>query len=942
MQKLTLLFAILFLVGTLSAQGTISGTVIDEDSAEPVMFANITLPGTEPLVGGQTDLDGKFQLTVPAGTYTLTISYVGYPTKTIEGIAVADGEITYQDIVLSEAGGVELDEVVVTAKVIEVSEIAMLIARKNADVVSDAISAQEMTRYGASDATGALQKVTGTNIQNGKYVFIRGLGDRYSLSQLNGLVIPSTNPYRNSAQLDLIPTNLLDNIMTAKTFSPDQPGNFTGGNIDIRTKSFPEQASLTISVTGGFNSQSNLINNFLTHQGGTDDYWGYDNGRGLPSELSDPEIRPLLVPASEGASRRNGDQRAANALDAAAKSIIPQVRPTQRSVPLDHGFSFSFGNKYQLFGNDLGVIATASFRQDYQNLDNFNVANWEVLSLTEDSLRNIGNFRTNQSILNPTTAGLIGLAYRLGQYSEINFNAIYNHTTEKLSRTVQGTRPDNILAPRSVQGFQLSFTEQELINYQLGGTHVIPGLNQAKIEWRTSYVNSSQYEPQTRFFENTFNTETGSYGFGGADLNDPFYFWRDLQDEQLTAKLDLTIPFAGKGNKIKIGGMLNYKDRESTEERFRLENTSSAQSLNELEGDQNAFVGLDNVGIVGTRENGGILIGNYLRDQTLPANSYTGREDISAAYAMVNYNLLPNLKFVGGARMEVTDIEVLSQDTSLMPGVINETDLLPSANLIYELVEDMNIRASYSRTLARPNMREISPFTIVDPIVSRFERGNPNLERSLIDNFDLRWEYFFGRNEVVALSGYYKNFQNPIVRQFLISTNNEIQFINVDNGQLYGIEVEFRKNLGFLAPFLTNFNLNTNATYIQSETDTDALNTIDPATRPFEGQPDYIINAALNYVNSKRGWDASLSLNYLGDRLNSIGSATTLDIYDVGRTQLDINIIKRIGDLTLRLGARNLLDDPFLQSSTFRGDEYIYSDFRRGVDWRFGIGYTIR
>lgn len=931
----------------LLAQGALSGTVIDKASGETIIGASVVIQGTG--TGTATDWDGKYSLELAAGTYSLEYSYIGYPTVTLDSIVIIDGEINYQDVVMSDEEGIALDlDVTVTAERLTNTEVAVLLMRKEAAVISDNLSVQEMARYGASDAGGALRKVTGTSVEGGKYIFVRGLGDRYSLSQLNGLTIPSTDPYRNSAQLDLIPTNLIDNISTAKTFSPDQPGNFTGGNVDIRTKKFPDLPTFTVSISGGYNSQSNLIDNFLTHDGGGSDYFGFDNGRAIPSALTDPEARSLLNANSERLARRNGDEAAATALDNAIRSVIPQVAPTQTSATLDHGLSLTYGNKFKMGENTLGLIATASFKQDYQNLDDFREGNWEVLSVDDEGLFNNGDFIVNRSVLNPTLSGLVGLAYRLGANNEFNFTGMYNHTAETTSRTVFGERPDNLFFPRLLEGFQLSHVEQELNNFQLGGEHLFPNLNNLKVEWRGSLVNSSQLEPQTRFFENTFNVEDDRYGFGGADTNAPFYFWRRLEDEQQIGKVDVTIPFGAPGNSVKVGGLYSTKDRISTEDTYRLVSGAAVTRLDDLGGDQNAFVAPDNIGILDRdASNGRYSIGNFLIDQTLPRNNYSGNETITAAYGMLTYQVTENLKFVGGGRVEITDIEVISQDTSVAASTIDETDFLPSANLIYEIVEDFNIRASYSRTLARPTMREISPFTIIDPLTSTFERGNPDsLGRSLINNFDLRLEYFLNNSELIALSGYYKKFQDPIIRQQLASTNNEFQYDNVDNGYLFGIEFELRKDLDFISPKLANFSFVTNASYIISETETGTPVDTDLAIRErnFVGQPEYIINAALNFVEPESGWDVALAINSIGDRITTIGSPSgnRRDQIARSRNQLDFIASKKFGDVRLRVSVLNILDDPFTVSAIYKGQEFIYSDFQRGIDLRFGATYTIK
>ncbi len=244
-------FLMLFAILQVAAQGTISGTISDLSTGETLIGANVVIDGTS--TGTSTDFDGKYQFDAPAGTYTIFISYIGYQDKRVEGVVIQDNQVTYLDVSLSDQA-IDLGvEITVTAAAIERSENAILLLQRKSDKIQDGISSQEMSKFAVSDAAGAMKKVTGATVQGGKYINIRGLGDRYSLTQLNDLVIPSTDPYRNAAQLDLIPTSLLENIITSKTFTPDQPGNFTGGNVNIKTKSFPEQFTFTISASAGYN-----------------------------------------------------------------------------------------------------------------------------------------------------------------------------------------------------------------------------------------------------------------------------------------------------------------------------------------------------------------------------------------------------------------------------------------------------------------------------------------------------------------------------------------------------------------------------------------------------------------------------------------------------------------------------------------------------------------
>jgi outer membrane receptor protein involved in Fe transport len=925
------------------AQGTLSGTIIDEKYVEPLIGANVILEGTA--IGTSTDFDGKYQFPVEAGTYTIVVSYTGYTNKRIEDVVIKDGEVTYLDVSLSdEAIDLGLD-VVVKAKAIERSENALLMLQRKSDKIQDGISAQEMNRFSVSTAASAMKKVTGATVSGGKYIYIRGLGDRYSLSQLNGLIIPSTDPYRNSAQLDLIPSNLLENIITAKTFTPDQPGTFTGGNVDIKTKSFPEQMTFTVSLSTSYNSQNHLIDNFLNHNANGNDYFGYSDGsRDRPALLDDPSIQEILNTQAPLLARLNlggQGQSVAERADRAIKAMNNNFVPFEDNTPVDHGISVAFGNQYQMFGKPLGVILSGSFKQQYLHLGNFQKANWILQDQNSGTLLNQGDFLETNSTISPTVSGMAGLAYKLSDFNSVTFNLIYNHNTTKTSRTIEGERPDNILLPDILQGRNLVFNERELINYQLGGKHVFPGINNAELEWKASLANSTMSEPDTRFFENQFNTELGSFSIPASNVQRPFHFFRDLEDEQVDFKVDLTIPITQvKANKLKFGTLITQKERTFSEFRYQVE--EHIGYVRPFNGDPVNYMADDNRGIVDVSDDGTrYFLGNYLTNRTEARNNYEGSDDVTAFYGMATLQVFPKLKVIAGARYERTEIFVESADANRGAGVIDTSDVLPSFNLVYSLGEKMNLRGGYNTTLARPNMREIAPFEAFDPLTTELYLGNPELDRTRIKNYDLRWEWFINPGEILAVSAYYKNFDAPITQFYRRAPSPEIQFTNVEQAELYGIEFEFRKDLGTLGTLFQNFKLNTNLSFIESSMDVVEVTNIEPEDRPFEGQPTFILNAALIYEDQETGWDAVLALNSIGDRLNIIGREGTPDIYDRGRTQLDFNISKTIGNsLDVKFSAQNLLDDRFLISSEYQGNEFVYSRFRRGIT--FGLGLTFR
>ena len=362
------IFSLIILLATSSSifSQTISGVIKDQASGETLIGANVFIEGSDR--GTASDFDGKYSLAVEAGTYTLTFKYIGYQDKKVTDIVVAENENKVIDIILSDES-VELDlEIVVEAKVIERSENALLMLQRKSDKIQDGISSNEMSRLGISDAASAMKKITGATVQDGKFIYIRGLGDRYSTAQLNGNQLPSTDPYRNSAQLDLIPSNLLDNIITSKTFTPDQPGTFTGGNVNLKTKSYPEAFSLGITLGASYNTQSSFNENFLTHnQEGKTDWLGFDDGgRALPSILEDENTLQYLDRRGVRTAR-NGDMEVAGMIEEASEALNKEMDVSRTQSGFNHKIGISFGNQYNLFGKPLGIILAGNFSRSFSH-----------------------------------------------------------------------------------------------------------------------------------------------------------------------------------------------------------------------------------------------------------------------------------------------------------------------------------------------------------------------------------------------------------------------------------------------------------------------------------------------------------------------------------------------------------------------------------------------
>lgn len=952
-----LFFLPLLLLGivatSFSQQGAIAGTIVDEKSGETLIGANVLIEGTA--IGTATDFDGKYQFNAAPGIYTIHVSYIGYVDKKVVEVEIKANETTYLDVAISD-DAVELDlEVVVKAKAVERTENAVLMLQKKSDKIQDGISSQEISRLGAGDAASALKKVTGTTIVDGKYVYVRGLGDRYSTTALNGTRLPSIDPYRNSAQLDLIPSNLLDNIIAAKSFTPDLPGDFTGGYVNIKIKTLPERFTYGVSVSSSYNTQSSFIDNFRTFNAGGQAQYGFNDGLlDVPAAVLDPKLEgvssSLLTRSAPSQARR--DNALAAELDNIAKSFNTEMAPSLKSVGPNYSLSFNIGNQVKAGNVPVGLLLAANFSKDFAHYEAAENNNFRNLG-GDDFLQQTFAMSDTRSQEETNLGGLFGISIRPSSNNEISLYAIYSHQGAQEARVLDGdygsfgiARPVDLFESRT-----LSFRERELVDLVGSGSHVLPSLGNTKIEWAGSIIRTKQDEPDLRFFANTYIIDRDRYSITTSQYLSPGHYFRTLQDDSYEAKVDITIPIAqgaNKANKIKFGGLYTATDRNFTESIYNV-----LRSQGEVyAGDPDAYFGPTNTGVVETTPTRN-TIGLYIVDDTQAANNYIGETSVWATYGMLTYQLTPALKGIFGARIEGTDYYVESAAAELNPnpenfiGEIDELDVLPAFHLIYALNNNMNLRASYSNTLARPNMREIAPFGsfgfIGDPTVF----GNPDLTRSRINNIDLRYEYFLRPGEMIAVSTFYKEFQDPIVRTFRPAGNPQFTWVNSTDATLFGAEFEVRKALDFISPSLAKFNIGANMALIQSEValdDEELLRARDvdpefPDTRELVGQSPVVANVNLSFVDQDRGWDAIVAYNFFGDRLYSTGVEGTPDIFERGRSQLDVSLAKKFGRFQVKLRAINLVNPDYEIFSEFKGEEYIYGRYKRGVTYSVGFSY---
>jgi outer membrane receptor protein involved in Fe transport len=953
---ITIIFISSVLVNNTLAQenGSVFGKIVDSETGEELIGANVLLEGTT--IGAASDIDGNFKIrNLQAGVYTLIASMIGYSKITVTDLEIKPGEQKKLDLTLvSEA--FETEEVVVTARMILDNDASLLKNRQKSITVSDAIGFDQIKRSGSDDAGDAIRKVVGTTVVDGKYVYVRGLGDRYSSTQMNGAELPSSDPDRKSFQLDLIPTNLLDNIVIVKTFTPDKPGNFSGGIVDIGTKSFPERFTLKISGGSSYNTQSTGNTKFLSYQGGSTDWLGIDDGtRDIPSILLDPN---LVIPTEVEA--RFNDEKAAT-LNDVSKSFNPFMANTSSAPPVNTNLSLSIGDQISIGEtSSFSYSGSLTYKRDFIFYQNGRVERYTLSDLNADELNPQLLLDDSKGTSEAILGGLFTAAYKFNPEQQISGNIFYSKSGIAKSRFMEGKWPQEIGLESDYHNIVLEWMERDILSYQLKGEHHLSGLLNSSIDWSATFATTNQLEPDRRLttYIKTETHQGTSYTINGSNFDNPSRYYRELEDKTNTYNLNLSIPFAqwdGYNSKIKFGGMFQELDRNFLERIYTY--STNDDIFNTVEGDVSLYFRNANSGIIDSTQfgegNTRYFFGNTVYDRSFARNNYNGDQKIYAAYSMIDLPLFRDLRFVGGARYETTDMLVVTKDPTIDEGKIDEQDILPSASFIYKLTENMNLRITGTQTLARPTFREIAPYSSKQFVNGEELVGNPNLERTLIQNYDLRWEWFLRPGEIFAVSVFYKDLQNPIERAFASgssASNKIITYTNVDRSRILGAEFEARLGLDYLLDELNYFSLGFNLSLVSSTIDIpqSELNTrlaMDPSsgtTRQLQGQSPYMINVNLTFTKPKWGTIAGLYFNTFGERLSTVSANLTPDIFEQPANMLNFTMSQQMFQFFyLNLSVKNLLDAEIKEVYRYKGNDFTYQSYKLGRKISVGISYKI-
>jgi hypothetical protein len=790
---------------------------------------------------------------------------------------------------------------------------AALTERKLSPVVSDSVSHQEMVNGVSSDAASALEKVTGVSVVGDGFVYVRGLGERYSATQLNGALIPTTEPEKRVVPLDLFPTGMIENIRISKTYSPDLPAEFAGGLVQMNTIDFPTSRQFRISTKAGYNSVTTR-RPFLTYPGGGRDFFGFDDGtRSMPSLI--PEDKRLFP-----------GQFSSTQLQEFGRAFSNNWEPTRNNLArpaLD--WSAVGGGTFGRFG----IVSAVSFNNRPQLQSEFQrylrQGAGSPVVFTE-----YGDFRdySEQARL----GALLNASIRLTPNHKLLFRNMLTHESEKSAREFSGYDGG---VDSDISSQRLRWVERSLVSTGVEGDHSVPEWHNSLFHWQLTYSKSARDEPDLREVFRGLLPD-GRYvfsAFGSSGIR----FFSDLADRIYEPSADYSIPFL-KGSLsglFKIGFRATIRNRDFQARRFRYipQQTTSLdlfQPSNQLFGPANI------------RPSGFQVV-----EFTRGTDRYTADMNIYAGYGMVDLGLGAKWRIVGGVRIEnaaqtVTTVDNLVPNARPVNAYLANTDPAPAVNAIYALSARQNLRFSYSRTLSRPDFRELSPFDFNNVLGGFVTQGNPNLKRAAINNFDGRWERFLGGNQVMAASVFAKTFSNPIEQTILPANDLRQTFVNAKGARNFGFELEYRSSMAQLSRRLREFSLSSNFTFVDSEVDigdSDAV-LLTTRSRALLGQSRYVFNFITEWVKPRWRSDARFYVNYVSRRISDVGTFGLPDLYQEANTILDFVYqysIAEGGKWTLRFDAENLGNNQYRWT---QGD-FLQRSYRLGRTFQAGVSYSV-
>jgi hypothetical protein len=873
------------------------GRIIEEGSGAPIAGAQVGVAAGGAAV--TSAIDGRYILmNVPAGPIAIAVRAIGYAPKTVSGVVVPAGGAASLDVTLTPQT-VQLGEITVSVAVERGSVSEALDAQRNSNNVINAVSAEQIARTPDSDAAQAVQRVSGVTVQDGRYVFVRGLGERYTTTSLNGSRLPSPEPERKVVPLDLFPSNLLDVITATKTYTPDEPGDYSGARVNLRTREFPLRRTFALSTSSGVNTAATGRRLAMAPTVGREWLGVAGNARNLPASAAGDLSNVSLADAQAivGSFRNSWSARQADGLPSG-------------------GFTMSLGGEDPLLGQPVGYVGsfTYAYATDVRANEERAIA---VPGATPGSTVPINPYRGATATQSVLWGGLLNLTVRLGATSKLAFNNTISRSADNAGTVVRGFNEE---FNRDFEITRLGFVARSVRSHQIVGQHLLG--RRHFVDWGVTSAAVRRDEPDRSDLTYDLSGSSPQW-FGGT--RSAVRTFAELDESSLELAASWRVELGEfRRSAIKVGINRRTASRDADARSFQISNlnlseaerTAPPESIFARPAD--LFMQPD------------VLVGRYAADDA-----------VTAGFAMLEVPLSSRLRLVGGARVErwaldlTTHFLALNRDSTVSR---RNTDVLPSLALTWQLHRDHNLRLSATQTLSRPEYREIAFTTTRDIAGGVDQQGNDRLQRALVRNFDLRWEWYPRRGEVVSVALFGKSFTDPIERVLIQSASTvTTTWINAEGAEDVGVELEFRRQLDLIAPALAPLALSFNATFMRSDVRVDTSLVSTNANRAMVGQAPYVVNAGLSYSSAGGGFSATALYNVVGRRISEAAVRGQPDAVEQPRHVVDLAVRAGLSStLSLKLDLKNLLDAPYRisQGQVTRHRYTVGRSYALGVSWQ--------
>lgn len=932
----------------------IKGRVVDKIKFKPVPNVNLLIANID--INATTDKLGRFILRIPkenikSNQIEISAIHQTFATFT-EKYSLP---LKYKEIEIAlQPSGIALDQITVVAPHIKGSVSSMLNQRKSSLSVKDLLGSEQMSKSGDSSAASALRRVTGLSLVDGKYIYVRGLGERYSSTLLNGSQLPSPDPSRRVVPLDMFPSALIESIEVQKTYSSDQILEFGGGVVNISTKSIPDKRFARMSVSTGVSSEGVLSGNEqgIFHSDSGSDWTGFDlnNIRQMPKALQDViaqnrDINTLIDDDPFAVGNGEATGFTGEEIEALGESFSRNYNIKEESLPANFGMNFEIGDKFKR-GNIFKLGGTAKLAySNATDTDLITQRRVDMVSSNEGVVSQEDSNTETENIVN--LGGILGFGVELFKNNEINFTQVLTRSTLNSTLQIERDAKNNIDDTANI--YRLRWQERELNTSQINGVHKLTSSDKGpKIVWNFTNSQAKLDEPDYReyyylnvndqllFADDKVYGNERSFSSLKEDLND-----FKINYETTTRLKTSSTAFMDLG--FKVGFQNIKKDREFNVRRFKFRNESTS-------GSSVAYDREDSLDDILSDEN--IRPGGFrLIDSTLPTDNYFAQQDINAVFMQASntFNFRYDTKngsdyfkpqIVYGLRLERSNQVVNTFDLNSTGNEINTnldtSDLLPSVGLNFAINAKHTLRFGFTKTVSRPDFKELSPARFLNDDDNIYERGNPDLIAASISNFDFRWDWYPTSKELISVGVFMKNFENPIEAYAVNSTDDIRSFRNISEATNSGIEFEIRKDItefigaGFNTEIFSNYSLIASQVQLSAEEKGNSTS----SDRPLQGQSPFLLNFGIDMTMPWYNLNTTLVYNIVGKRITDVGDGGRPDTYEQPIHQLDLSLIQKIKkNMNLTFRAQNLLDPDITRTQ----GEFVVSNFQRGRAFSLGV-----